>query len=342
MKLASALFEMNSFFDLTDMNFFENFRMKLFCDEVSSPVTLPTPMPTLPPGEACPEIGADPCGIGPGDFTNIGFSASWALCTLTLVEYADTGETLSVAPVARSYEGNQWEGVKGPFEVTFVCNDAACSTTLPSIPSPHYAFSLNTFSADNLNIGLEEQAARFLEQTTFGPTLDSIADLTSGASDEESLEINFIDWVFEQMYITSPTYHREYYRKRAYTASPRIELAGNPQHVCSPKTVWHSYAFIGDDALKYIEVSRTSDDSRYILSMNGIPRTEVDNVDLVNTEESLEVGKSYQICSIARFAYESIGARLFVKVEGRCRVLKGGNPQIQFSSSNPVKPPATS
>ena len=283
----------------------------------------------------CPNEGdpSTPVPIYQND-TRIAISSSNTLCTLILISNESDHDSESLIPVARSYEGNNWEAVNGPYKVEFFCEEIYCNISFPTLNPLQYSFSLTTFSHD---FSLQDTASRFLEQTTFGSTNADIASLTNDISNEQDLQINFLQWIDSQMYSTPPTSHREHYRKNIKTRYRSTERIGSPLHPCSPQTRWHSYTFSLKDQGTYINVSRTSDNTAYLLSTNDISRTEVDSVE-VEGNMFLEIGQSYQLCDIKK-AY--VGSDVYVQVGDACIKLLSGNPRIIFSSTNAIVPPNT-
>ena len=156
-----------------------------------------------------------------GGSTNvtIAMSPSCTLCMLVRISSL-TGNLSSLSmqdwnmvPVARSYLNYSWENVAGPYvdKLKISCGSSNCTLTIPQladVPSPaHYVLL-----ATNRQVTTKEKVARFLEQVTFGPTLEDINKFNVSSS----LYTQFTTWVKQQMdpSITAPTYHREYFRAR--------------------------------------------------------------------------------------------------------------------------------
>lgn len=128
------------------------------------------------------------------------------LCTLTLLDSSIGVST----PVARSYDGLDWEVAAGPFSSILsppICSNTICTfENLPEQISPVKTYVLTSYF--HTGFGVDADAARLLEQATFGPTRTSI-DALSAISSADKYET----WVKDQ--IAMPlTSHREYYRKR--------------------------------------------------------------------------------------------------------------------------------
>lgn len=104
---------------------------------------------------------------------------------------------------ARSYDGNDWESVH-PILIQTSCDDqGACSVQLPpeDCDGIHYVIESHAPEASSP----EQEAAKLLEQGTFGITRGSIDDLLTTTAEE---------WIREQM-DEPPSLHRVHYRQRS-------------------------------------------------------------------------------------------------------------------------------
>ena len=315
-------------------------------DPMKSPTLSPAPTlppeevtaPTLPPKEVtqvpssantlnliCPDVGSTPIIVTSNSRVSLSVSDPETLCTLTRIQTSETGETTSIAPVARSYEGNNWEAVKGPYNLDFSCENNRCTTFVPDDP---YSFYLTTYDDKSQGLGVQERASRFLEQATFGPTMKSIASF----GDDQDLNSKIENWIQDQVENQPVTSHREYYRKRANTIVQSTRSTGAPLHACSPGARWQAYSFNQRDTQVEIQVDRTSDDSAYLLSINGIPRTEVTSLELEDSGQ-LASGKSFELCSKWSDLESRVGGSMRIKKGGSCQEVLGGNPRLQFNST---------
>lgn len=284
----------------------------------------------------CPDLDDHPVIVFPSHYTRLSLSRENSLCRLTLVERPNDGRNETIYPIARSYEGNNWEAARGPFNVKFECLRSTCRTSIPKLPSENHVYILKTSSYSMNDIIIQDDASRFLEQATFGSTATTIADLTKDASNEQELHTNLIQWMKTQMYATPLTSHREFFRKRSNTRLKTTQRIGSPIHPCSPHTRWHLCTFTPKDHRASIQISRTNDNSAYLLSVNNIPRTEVDSVE-VEGNIFLEVGQSYIECNRGNIQ-RSVGSDFNVMVGESCKKLLGGNPAIKFSSLDAEMP----
>ena len=162
------------------------------------------------------------------------------LCTL--VRHNITAGGSQRAPVARSFAARgSWEVSAGLFSngatsgLTIDCasgDGTTCDITLPPVRSGE-EYIIESFTRPTLSS--EAQAARFLEQATFGSTSETIHELVEGGLDFES-------WIIGQMNL-APSSLREYYRKRT---NPKFEfpyaLGAVGSGPCDLYSRWRTYA----------------------------------------------------------------------------------------------------
>ena len=177
--------------------------------------------------------------------------------------------------MGRSYNGYEWEGVM-PSPVTFQCTNATspvtCTTILPNASYQLRLYNGTELGTEQLASNPATVASRFLTQTTFGPTLGEIGNLS--ASTIEETETRMADWLLRQMEM-EPSLHRAYVRRRW---NPKSD---NAPHVmmrppCKEGSSWVDVAFSDMDRGKTVDVSLTPDGS-YSLSIDGIVRTVIQN-----------------------------------------------------------------
>lgn len=185
----------------------------------------------------------------------------------------------SAVPVARSYNGNDWEGSM-PSPLSFSCNQGTCATTLPT--NGDYTYELRVFSATQIVApsNAEKVASRFLTQATFGPKLHEIRALA--ADDEnsgvEETEERIEEWVHSQIFDVEPSLHRIYMRRRFNLAiTPATQYTSPMRAPCAEGSSWLDIAFSRVDRGKAVGVSLTPG-GLYALSIDGVVRTVVDSV----------------------------------------------------------------
>lgn len=142
--------------------------------------------------------------------------AESSLCTLTKLTISSEGHFVNT-PIARSYNGKEWEQAAGEFAHSFfdgpiLCYSKGCQVHLPKLEAGYYLLTSSTHSLSDRNT-----YARFLETATFGITEKELDDLESRTSSRSgsSVESNIISWVHEQMDTakTPMTSHREFWRR---------------------------------------------------------------------------------------------------------------------------------
>ncbi|KAL7541246.1 hypothetical protein ACHAXR_012136 [Thalassiosira sp. AJA248-18] len=187
------------------------------------------------------------------------------------------------AHVARSYAGNAWELSPGPFTkrdsgANVDCDggdEYECDVVLPGLLDDEHQqeYVLESYE---YSTSAEAEASRFLEQATFGPTLQDINSLTSSGNDFES-------WVHDQIYNTPRSSLRKFYREHT---NPKFEFPYNTGAVssfpCQLYSRWRTYAITSRDCLqerktlrqKHLTITNVSGVG-YVFYVDGYIRTVV-------------------------------------------------------------------
>lgn len=193
---------------------------------------------------------------------SITISSETKLCTL--IEVTPAGY---LKPVGRSYDANNWEPSAGYYStLKFECFNGSCSVNLPDL-SGSARYQLTSFDAPTYSS--KDIIARFLEQTTFGPTKAEILSF-----DTNNLPLSFAKWIENQQTVVPLTSHREYYRRRT---NARFEVAtsvGAVTHPCQKNTRYRRFAFSVKDAEKILTIATMG--TQKLLSVDGFVRTMVD------------------------------------------------------------------
>ena len=184
---------------------------------------------------------------------NLSVSGSGMLATLVqVVNISSENATLrrlsaggsnvrsSAIPVARSYNGNDWEGSM-PSPLTFTCSGHACATALHDANGA-CTYELRVYNATELVAPSPEKvAARFLTQATLGPKRDEIRDLSAGSLEETEARIH--DWVHAQMNDVEPSLHRAYLRHRFNPYASSSSGTTAMRSPCKEGSSWVDIAF---------------------------------------------------------------------------------------------------
>ena len=143
----------------------------------------------------------------------------------------------NLVPVARSYDGEDWEPAPGPLAGTAETVNATHVTLLDLEDSTDtYVILAKDGSMDD-----RQQIAKFLEMATFGPTMAEIEALDAGswAGDGAALRAQYLR---NQMELPA-TSHREYWRKRTNSKWDTTTQPARSGHPCSPNSKWRKYTY---------------------------------------------------------------------------------------------------
>mmetsp|Transcript_19415 Transcript_19415/g.23909 ORF Transcript_19415/g.23909 Transcript_19415/m.23909 type:complete len:544 (-) Transcript_19415:1477-3108(-) len=171
-------------------------------------------------------------------------SSGIGLCTLTKVI---DGHSTITKPLARTYDGKDWEASPGKYSVSILhqngiqCVDddgeRLCSINLPALEEGE-AFFLASFKDNQLSI--RDQRADFLEMTSFGATNEMLDNWEFPSFDE---------FVKDQMSIDA-TSHREYWRERTNPRWTYSTSNGRSDHACKPNSRWRRFTLTREDQYK--------------------------------------------------------------------------------------------
>jgi hypothetical protein len=217
---------------------------------------------------------------------------------MNTIERNSKNEDYYIVPVARSYNNNNWERVAGPYAQDLSISNC-CSLAIPKLPNLASEGKLILMSYTH-SVSNKEEVSRFLQQTTFGPTLDMIngwnygMDMTSGMG----------SWLKSQMdeNQTPITSHRAYFRERANfpMLNSFASAFGRPRHPCAKYARWRQYAFTAADYQSQVSVTRWN--GQFILSIDGNPRTVVSNwKDAEGNDLDVDI---YEFCKFQSFLVE--------------------------------------
>ena len=206
-----------------------------------------------------------------------------------------------------------------PYPLQVDCSaGTSCTIVIPASGS----YRVDSFDEADAEPSPERLAARFLMQASFGPTRESVQNLTADA--KQRMPDKIASWIEEQMQLPA-TLHREYWRLRA---SPRVwpsAFAGGIRSICEPGSRFHEFAFTQEDVSKVIEVALDEAAHVYSLSIEGTVRAEVSTF---NVPESVA---PYVVCTVE----ERVGGA--VRLGRWCPTAATfPNPSIQFASPDPV------
>ena len=142
-----------------------------------------------------------------------------------------------LVPLARSYDGEDWEPAPGPLVGTGD-NVNATHVVLPALENPADAYVVLSKDGSTED---RKRIAKFLEMTTFGPKMSEIDALDDGdwARSGASSRAQYLR---RQMTLPA-TSHREYWRKRTNSEWDATTQPARSSHPCSPNSKWRKYTY---------------------------------------------------------------------------------------------------
>ena len=243
-----------------------------------------------------------------------------------------------VAPVARSYDGNEWETSAGNFtSISIVCESQSCSLVLPSlIENEEYKVEILDYT-----LSRKDEIARFLEQSTFGTTLDDLNSFDANVPTDNAIG----NWIKDQMENKDISLHRSWFRTRIAHHFSYSQSIARPYHFCEKNTRYRSYAFSSKDNNRMIFVTEMG--TKFLLSIGNEVRTLVNSINWLSSSYKNSHGNmptdnvGYKIC---REPEDFVNGRIWVEDNGGSCVeisvngQAGGNPAVSFDS-NTFTPP---
>ena len=154
-------------------------------------------------------------------------------------------------PMARSYNGHDWEAAPGPL----ACPTKNVNATTVILPEPQDTTDRYVILTKDAASSDRKQVAKFLELTTFGPKKAEIESIaadglwsTSGAAKRAAYIRNQIDLVPKSS-------HREFWRKRTNSKWDATTQTARSDHPCRPNSKWRKYSYIPQDRHHTIDES---------------------------------------------------------------------------------------
>ena len=197
-------------------------------------------------------------------------SSPGILCTLLEVS-TDTEKTvdgdLQLKPIGRSYNGHGWEPYHGRYStiVPLTCTDpnnnssGDCLVVLPPL-SVGRTYVLKSYE---YSLGKRDEAARFLERTTFGATTSEINAFVAGGSDH-------VDWIRNQLKLPISS-HRQFFRERATNFHAETTWMGTLAFgPCQRGAQYRKFVFVSKDTGRFLSISPSPINRNYkVLSVGG-------------------------------------------------------------------------
>lgn len=273
--------------------------------------------PSFPSSFSCPPTDGEQITFSLVQNTKVSIERSMFLCTLTL-----ENEDGSIMPVARSYDGYEWERAGGGFSSKleeWSCSSSTCSTVLP----PGFNYVLQTRAVNAPSLSEEEMTARFLESATFGATQELL-----------DARFTFATFIKDQMLLPA-TSHRDLFRRSSNPMwrnhKPEFAAGLDP---CAADTHWSRHILTVKDIGKQLEVSKAGDDG-WQIKIDGQVRGIVPQFRYVNFKEHeddyVEDMGSYLICG--RFQEFHRGFYRISNLGDHCRPIVTDDVVISFPDS---------
>ncbi len=231
------------------------------------------------------------------------------LCTLIRVTTDTENGKKYFAPVARSYDGSDWERVAGPYsaslEISCVANDSSyCQIHVPKADNNDDSATFQLVKYER-TLSTKDEVARFFEQSTFGTKLEDINAAIASIDGEEhngDTISYFSSWLREQIYTVKPTLHRSLWRNNIKSEADGPHREGITTHPCDPGAKWRSRAFDKNDVGKMMTIERQVNSGKYPLSIDGHIRTMVNGFNFDNMEISMDrmdLPASLELCMVS-------------------------------------------
>lgn len=204
-----------------------------------------------------------------GNLIEFDLSTGDRLCTLVQV----APDRASFKPIGRSYNGHNWETSAGQFSssVSFACNGAMCTANLASLANTGGAvYQLTSFDVPESYNGQRDEIARFLEQTTFGPTKEDL----NAFGTPSNLQSAFANWIKTQQTTVPITSHRALFRRHTNARMEHASGFGAVTHPCQAGTRYRRYTFSIKDRREFVEIRTVG--NKKVISIHGFVRTVIE------------------------------------------------------------------
>ena len=264
-----------------------------------------------------------------------------------------TESSTLIKPIARSYDGNRWEATIGrgiSSMLQFDCDKSSC--TVDYLPESEEGSSYQLISWQH-SLPKQDEVARFLERTTFGPTKREISDFLDQMPSSSARAMAI--WIHEQIDLPM-TSHREKYRRHLNHRLEIPQAQGLPTHPCSAGTRYRRVAFSDKDLDSVVEIrTDATNPSRRILLVEGHARTVIDDalelygVSGANADQFIVFEDGfYEFCFLAIDPYSGVPYLVLRHPSvRRCAALVtetkwDGIPMVHFDDQNPPRNPVLS
>ena len=194
-----------------------------------------------------------------------------------------------ITPLGRSYDGYHWERLP-PFHPDFLghCDsESSCAVTIPAAKGTEKFFLYRYSHA----ISPGEDAARFLNQATFGATVDLVNDYMDSSKTPSS-------FLQDQMDEAISSEHRKLFRAQNFRRLPFNARVGKTRHPCEVGSRWRSYVFVTEEpssfweSVSFAPVFEETGHGTYVVKIKGHPRSEFSSIPIVRAYQRSNSAKA--------------------------------------------------
>jgi hypothetical protein len=292
-----------------------------------SPTGSPTTRPTVAAVTSCPADDSSPTEIPSGP---VMLARSSSLCVLTKAIPDAEGNLTSIAPVALSYDGGDWENAAGDFATALLRGQefkgyaSGSHITLPALGTDekYYLTSYSHAASET------DKLARLLESATFGTTAGDLQSWNKGPVTTATAKA----WIQEQIDLPV-TSHRAFFRQRSNGRLTNPVRTGRSNHPCDDGSIWRIFAFSRKEGqhgviqAQKFQADYNLTDTYVTIRLNGHVRTVI-KPDLAfdDSAYTFEYNREYDMCGAPENWAEG---RIWLRMEDQsCQILY--NPLVHF------------
>ena len=134
----------------------------------------------------------------------------------------------------------------------------------------------------------------YLFDFSFGPSFGDVLSFYQSYGNPR--EKSFQSWIFNQINNVPMSSHREFYRENTNPRWDRVSpSARSMKNPCAKWARWRTYPLTSRDTpLKKLSVEAFG--AKFLLKINGEPRTVLDSIEMQRGAPALVLGRQYDMC----------------------------------------------